>query len=113
MDKRAYDREIIEMAASLTDEERHKFVNIIENELQNPVELFGWNMWLGGFGIDRFLVGDVLLGVLKLITFGGLGIWVIIDCFLIGNRTRDKNIEKARDIYAFVTRRGSDRHSYS
>ena len=104
MDKRAYDREIIEMAASLTPQERHKFIEITENELQNPVELFGWNMWLGWLGIDRFIVGDIVLGVLKLITLGGLGIWQIVDCFLIGNRTRDKNIEKAREIYTFVTR---------
>ncbi len=105
MEKRAYDREIIDMAASLTTEERHNFMNIIENELQNPVELFGWNVWLGWLGIDRFIVGDVFLGLLKLLTLGGFGIWLIVDCFLIGNRTRAKNIEKARDIYSFVTRR--------
>lgn len=100
MDKYAYEREIIEMAASLSPDQRDEFVNILQREAQNPVELFGWNSWLGCFGIDRFIVGDVVAGILKLLTFGGFGIWVIVDCFLIGNRTRTKNIEKARAIYS-------------
>ena len=34
---------------------------------------------LGGLGIDRFYLGCVGTGILKLITFGGLGIWALID----------------------------------
>ena len=48
----------------------------------------------GGLGIDRFFIGDVGLGIGKLITCGGLGIWAIIDWFLIMGATRQKNIEK-------------------
>jgi len=103
MNRYRYDRELIEMAASLSEADRFKFMDIVQNETLNPVALFGWNMWLGNFGIDRFLVGDILAGVLKLLTFGGLGIWVIIDCFLIGNRTREVNMIKIRDIYDFVS----------
>lgn len=33
----------------------------------------------GGLGIDRFYIGDTGLGVAKLLTCGGLGIWSIID----------------------------------
>ena len=34
---------------------------------------------LGYFGADRFYRGEVGLGVVKLITLGGFGVWWIID----------------------------------
>jgi TM2 domain-containing membrane protein YozV len=42
--------------------------------------LLAW--FLGWCGADRFYVGQVGLGVLKLITFGGLGLWWSIDLIL-------------------------------
>ncbi len=41
---------------------------------------------LGSLGIDRFYLGHIGLGVLKLVTFGGCGVWALIDLILIATR---------------------------
>jgi hypothetical protein len=41
------------------------------------------SFFLGGLGIDRFYLGYTGLGVLKLITLGGCGVWALIDFIMI------------------------------
>lgn len=53
---------------------------------------------VGGFGIDRFYIGDTGLGVLKLLTGGGLGVWWIVDMFVITDKTKKNNIKDFHEV---------------
>ncbi len=50
------------------------------------------SIFVGSLGVDRFYLGYIGLGVLKLITLGGCGIWAIVDLILIATGSlKDKN----------------------
>ena len=46
----------------------------------------------GSLGIDRFIMGHIWLGILKLLTAGGFGIWWVIDVILVATRYQFKNV---------------------
>ena len=71
-----------------------KFIYLQSQDLKDPVVSLVISFFVGAWGVDRFYVGDTGLGVAKLLTCGGFGIWAIIDWFLIMDVTRQKNIEQ-------------------
>lgn len=62
--------------------------------LKDPTMALILSIVAGGLGVDRFYIGDTGLGIAKLLTCGGCGIWTIIDYFLIMKVTKEKNFEK-------------------
>src|SRR5688572_28533271 len=60
-----------------------KFVHLQTLNLKDPTTILIVSLLGGNLGIDRFLIGDTGLGIGKLLTCGGLGIWAIVDWFMI------------------------------
>jgi TM2 domain-containing membrane protein YozV len=63
-------------------------------QLKDPTTILIVSILAGSFGIDRFMIGDTGIGVGKLLTCGGLGIWTIVDWFMIQKATKEINIQK-------------------
>ena len=74
------------------DDSKWAMINSVD--LKDPTTILIVSILAGNLGIDRFLIGDTGLGVGKLLTCGGLGIWGLVDWFLIQDATRQKNLEK-------------------
>lgn len=60
---------------------------------KEPTTMLIISLLLGGLGVDRFMLGETGMGVLKLLTAGCLGILTIIDWFNVMSKTRKKNFE--------------------
>ncbi|MGT2715814.1 TM2 domain-containing protein [Streptococcus respiraculi] len=68
---------------------------ILATELKNPTTALIFSILLGGLGADRFYIGQVGLGVAKLLlSWMTFGIWPLIDWFLIMGATKRANLEK-------------------
>jgi hypothetical protein len=67
-------------------------------EYKNPTTMLIISIFLGQLGVDRFMLGDTGLGVLKLITGGGCGIWWLIDLFNVKEKTRQLNFNTLMQI---------------
>ena len=63
-------------------------------ELKDPTTVLLISIFLGTLGIDRFMIGDIGMGILKLLTGGLCGILTIIDWFTISKKTKQINLSK-------------------
>lgn len=81
------------IAEKLQQLEDDKLLLISSAQYKEPTTILILSLFFGGFGIDRFVLGDTKIGVLKLLTGGCLGVLTIIDWFTIMSKTRQKNFE--------------------
>ena len=54
-----------------------------EVDMKSKITALLLSIFLGSIGVDRFYLGYIGLGIVKLITCGGFGIWSLIDIILI------------------------------
>lgn len=64
---------------------------LMATDMKDPTTMIIISIFLGSLGVDRFMLGDIGLGVLKLLTCGVCGILTIIDWCTIMKRTRELN----------------------
>lgn len=74
------------------DEEHFALISAVE--FKDPTTLLLVSIFLGGLGIDRFMLGDTGMGILKLLTGGLCGILSIVDWFNVQKKTKELNYNK-------------------
>ncbi len=74
------------------DESKWRMLQFMQ--FNDPVIILIVSLITGPLAVDRFMIGDIGLGVAKLLTCGGFGIWMLVDWVLIMGITRRKNTEK-------------------
>lgn len=64
--------------------------------------LFVWVFtFLLGFGVDRFIRGQIALGIIKLLTAGGWGIWAIVDWIIAMSKAYGSSFSGTED-FVFI-----------
>jgi len=59
---------------------------VVKSEYQKQLTILIISFLGGYLGLDRFYRGEVALGVIKLITFGGFGVWYLVDLAIAAYR---------------------------
>lgn len=80
-DKQMFIKDTIEKSSE------DKILRLSTNDYKDPSTIFiaAW------FCIDRFMLGQVGLGILKIFTGGGMGIWALIDLINAKKNTYEYN----------------------
>lgn len=81
------------MQMSDADLDRISYINFTDPTMMLIISIF-----FGMVGVDRFALGDIGLGVGKLLTCGGIYIWWIVDLFYIMDATKEKNMQKLNTV---------------
>jgi len=90
--------EQMQLTEGMSDQQKFLFQSQYGAERRDRTLILVISIFLGYLGIDRFLVGDIGMGILKLLTGGVCGILWLIDLFLILGRVDEYNRRKAHAI---------------
>ena len=70
-----------------------RFFMLSAIELKDPTTMLLISIFLGGWGVDRFMLKETGMGVLKLLTGGCCGVLSIIDWFSVQKKTKEMNFK--------------------
>ena len=86
---------VIEKLKTVSDE---KFALLQATSLTTPALVWVVSFFFGYLGIDRFMTGQIGLGVAKFLTAGGGGLWWLLDLAFIGKAVKENNFKKISQI---------------
>ena len=86
--------ESIEMIRNRLSEMDYNIASIRMAQFKDPTMALILSVVVGSLGVDRFYIGDVGMGVGKILTCGGAYIWWLLDIFMIQDATKRKNLEQ-------------------
>ena len=75
----------------MTDEQIQRLMYV---QLKDPTTYLLISIFIGELGIDRFLLGDVGMGIFKLLTAGLCGILWIYDMVTVQDKVRNINFDE-------------------
>lgn len=77
---------------------------VLTTKIKDPQTALILSIFLGAFGVDRFYIGHTGLGIAKLcLGWLTLGLWTVIDWFLIYKATKQSNLEAINAAIASAT----------
>lgn len=91
----------LQLMQDMTDNQRLLFQAQLAQH-RKSVGIAALLAFFGFFGMHRFYLGQIGLGILMLITFGGLLVWALLDLLRIRSIVEGVNIRKAQVIAAQV-----------
>ena len=92
------EEKIVYLKEKLRTMDEEKFSLISSVEMKDPTTLLLVSIFVGVLGIDRFMLGDTGMGILKLLTCGCCGILAIVDWFTISKKAKDVNFNKVMNL---------------
>lgn len=84
---------IVFIKQKLQDVDDEKFALISALEYKDPMTILLVSIFVGSLGVDRFMLGDIALGILKLLTVGLCGVLTIVDWFLVQKKAKEVNFQ--------------------
>ena len=90
---------LLKIEAALNDADEATIDMLPTLSFKDPNALIAISVLFGATGADRFVLGDIGVGVLKILTLGLCGILTIIDWFTVAGRTKNANF---RELTAFL-----------
>ena len=76
-----------------------RFGQLCKLQFKNPNFMLLVTLWFGMFSVDRFMLRQTISALIKLLLFGGFGIWTIVDLFTVMNRTKKYNLDRLLEVF--------------